>query len=298
VRAVIIGASGLVGMALYQTFQRQGIPVVGTRNSSPSECGLIQFNLLRDHLLDHISDVNDRDTIYLLAAYSNPSWIFENQRIAEELNCIRTKALIDAVRSRRPRIIFMSSVEVFDGMTGSYREDDEARPLNFYGVLKERVEKVLCASYENHTIVRTGWNVGWNVSSRCVVKLTYETLLKDGARMARDNVFSIVDVNDTASCLAGLIHHADVRKIHVCSDESVNRAWLARRIIEKSAWGHLMGFREVDFDEIAYSERRGRLNDLVNDRSKVLLGMRYRRVQDIIDEKVALLDEHFAAPRA
>jgi len=167
--------------------------------------------------------------------------------------------------------------------------------LNYYGRLKERIEQELCARHDRYTIVRTGWNIGWDVTSRCVVKLTYETLCKPGARMARDNVFSIVDVNDTATALAGLMERSDIRKLHVCADAKVNRVSLAQRVIDKSACGDTMGYREVDFAEIEYTEPRGRVNDLVNTRSKIELGMQYRGAVDVIDAKIALLDRQLSA---
>ena len=297
-RAIVIGASGLIGRALVDTLTRQKVDVLGTRNKNAAADDLIPFDLVAEDLLDVIPSVGRDDVVYVLAAYSNPSWIFDNRAVAEKLNLSRTKDLLDAVKSRGARVVFMSSVETFDGEKGEYAEDDATRPLNIYGVMKEQIEQELYANHERYTVVRTGWNIGWDLTSRCVVKLTYETLLKPDARMARDNVFSIVDVNDTAAALAALMPHPEIRKIHICADDKVNRVWLARRIIEQSLNGADMGFREVDFREIAYTEPRGRVNDLVNRRSKELLGMKYRPAADVVDAKVALLDRHYASQAA
>ena len=37
----------------------------------------------------------------------------------------------------------MSSVEVFDGSKGNYREGDHPNPINYYGELKYEVEEYL-----------------------------------------------------------------------------------------------------------------------------------------------------------
>jgi dTDP-4-dehydrorhamnose reductase len=294
-RAVIIGASGLIGSALMEEFSRKGVAVIGTRNVNSAGKSLVAFDMRTDNILEAIPNISEQDTIYLLSAYSNPSWIFRNQDEARDLNFTKTLALVEAVRPRRPRIIFMSSVEVFDGTKGRYVESDQPNPLNYYGWLKSTVERELREGYENATVVRTGWNVGWDHKSRCVVSLTYESLSSDGARMARDNEFSIVDVNDTAACLAKLIVAPEVKTIHICSDGIVNRVQLAKRIMEKSKSGRLKGFREVNFSEIEYSEKRGKVNDLVNQLSKQRLGMVYRPMEDIVDAKVALLDSRVQA---
>ena len=44
----------------------------------------------------------------------------------------------------------------------------------------------------NHVILRTGWNVGINKESRCVVSLTYKTLLSENAKMAFNNSFLVI----------------------------------------------------------------------------------------------------------
>ena len=294
-RAVIVGASGLIGKSLHRVLRGRGIDVIGTRNSNAAGGELIPFDMRDQRLLDIVPSLNAEDTVYLLAAYSNPSWIHEHRAEAEALNLIGTQAVLEAARERGAHVVFMSSVEAFDGTKGEYVEDDATNPLNYYGVLKERIEHQLYARHDRYTVVRTGWNIGWDLSSRCVVKLTYETLRQPGARMARDNVFSIVDVDDTAAALAGLIGRDDIRKIHICADQKINRVWLAQRVIDKSAFGAAMAFREVDFAEIEYSEPRGRVNDLVNDQSKFALHATYQSAADVIDRKVALLDSHFAA---
>jgi dTDP-4-dehydrorhamnose reductase len=125
----------------------------------------------------------------LLSAYSNPTWISKNKIKAKNLNFNSTIDFIEFLKPINPRIIFMSSVEVFDGEKGGYSEKDSPNPLNYYGKLKYNLEKYLENNYSNYTIVRTGWNVGLNKKSRCVVSLTYETLLKKKARMAVFNIF-------------------------------------------------------------------------------------------------------------
>jgi dTDP-4-dehydrorhamnose reductase len=202
----------------------------------------------------------------------------------------RTKRLINALRPIQPHLVFMSSVEVFDGVNGMYAEADVPCPLNFYGELKYEIEQYLSSTYPRSTIVRTGWNVGQDVASRCVVRLTYETLLKPGAHMAEDNVFSIIDAADTAEGLTRLSNADDIRKIHFAADKPLLRTDLARLVQKYSSRGAEMDFKPCRFAEIQYSEPRGRLNDLDNQYSKTRLGMSYQNAEDVVREKVALLD--------
>jgi len=286
---IIVGASGLIGNALYAEISKNGEKIIGTYAKN-FEANLIKFDLTQGDFKSLLDIVNSDDIVYILSAYSNPSWIYKNKAVAEELNWTATSALIDALKIKHPRIIFMSSVEVFDGVKGGYFENDTSNPLNYYGQLKYRVEKHLKDTYLNHTIVRTGWNVGLDKKSRCVVKLTYESLLNPGAKMASDNQFSISSVADTARALYALSKFPEIKKIHICSDGVVSRTLLASMICRHSIYGNKMSYSECLFNEIPYTEPRGRVNDLNNALSKRILGITYKNVEQIILDKIRFID--------
>ena len=289
-KSYIIGASGLIGGSLYSLLKAKSVDVYGTYSNN-IENGLMFFDINRSDF-SCFQKVEKSDIFYLLSAYSNPSWIAQNKALAEELNYTRTIELIDFLAEKRVKIIFMSSVEVFDGEKGSYSEDDLPNPLNFYGELKLRVEKHLINNYDNCTIVRTGWNVGLNEKSRCVVQLTYETLLNNNAKMATDNFFSLSSVEDTAEALYRASLEKSLKKIHICSDKIINRKEMAELIASVSKNGEQMSFSDCLFKEIPYSEPRGRVNDLDNSLSQKLLGMKYLDAHQLIINKVRYLDSN------
>ena len=286
---IIIGASGLIGNSLYELIKNSGEEVVGTYSKN-IEPGLVKFDLKEEDFSGLIDFINPNDVIYLLSAYSNPSWIYQNKLEAEKLNWISTSKFINSLKVKNPRIIFMSSVEVFDGLNGGYVENDKPNPLNYYGEMKYRVEKYLEDTYANFTIVRTGWNVGLEKKSRCVVKLTYDSLLMPIAKMATDNKFSISSVDDTALGLYKLSKAPSVKKIHICSDGIVSRTLLASMICRYSMHGNKMSYSECLFNEIPYTEPRGRINDLNNALSKKILDIKYKNVEQIILDKIRFID--------
>ena len=198
---------------------------------------------------------------------------------------------IDCLRKVQPHLVFMSSVEVFDGKDGGYSEGAKPNPLNLYGKLKLEVEDHLRTTYPRSTIVRTGWNVGMDSSSRCVVRLTYESLLKSDARMANDNVFSIIDASDTATGLARLIGADDVSEIHFAADSPLIRTELAELVKAHSVRGPEMNYTHCKFSDIQYTEPRGRLNDLDNSFAMTRLGLSFRAVRDVVRQKVGILDQ-------
>ena len=287
---IIIGASGLIGGALYHNLLENNETVIGTYSNNCTIPNLVHFNLLCPDYNTLKKLISPNDNVYIMAANSNPSWISANRSDARMLNFEATVALIEALREKSPRIVFMSSVEVFDGSTGHYYESDKPNPLNLYGSLKYQVEEYLRTTYPESTIVRTGWNVGHDVRSRCVVKLTYETLLKQNAMMATDNYFSISDVVDTANALRLVGKYSKIRKIHICSSEVIRRDQLADLIIKTSVNGNKMKYKKCYFSDISYSEPRGRINNLSNEESRNILGILYKNARDIIIDKTRFID--------
>jgi dTDP-4-dehydrorhamnose reductase len=286
---IIVGATGLIGSALVDIMLERGKTVIKTYNGSNSNGG-IKLDL-RDGNFDGLCDsISENDNVYILSAYSNPSWVFENQEEAKRVNLIGTINFIKKIIPKSPRIIYMSSVEVFDGTKGGYEECDLPNPLNLYGAMKYQIECYLKEKYDRHTIVRTSWNVGLDFRSRCVVSLTYQSLLKAGAKMAVDNKFSITSVEDTAQGLCALGNFPEIKKIHICGDGVVSRSQIAELIIQNSKNSALMNFEPCHFSEISYSEPRGLINNMNNSLSKEVMGISYQNSLDVILKKIAIID--------
>tara|TARA_Y200000002_G_scaffold378203_1_gene385117 strand:+ start:143 stop:1024 length:882 start_codon:yes stop_codon:yes gene_type:complete len=285
---IVIGASGLIGGSLLNLLKEESSNAIGTYTAK-KEPSLYYFDLITEDY-SIFKDINEGDIFYLLSAYSNPNWIAKNRDQAEDLNYKKTIKFINFLISKKAKILFMSSVEIFDGTKGDYKEDDSPNPLNYYGELKFQVEDYLAVNYDNYTIARTGWNVGLNEKSRCVVQLTYETLLNPGAKMATDNFFSLSSIRDTAEGLYKASKQKDLKKIHICSEKIINRKEMAQSVISNSKNGKKMNYEDCLFKEIPYSEPRGRVNDLNNNLSKELLKMNYVDADKLIIDKVKYID--------
>ena len=185
----------------------------------------------------------------------------------------------------------MSSGEIFDGTSDINVESSKPNPLNYYGETKLIVEDYLKNNCANYHIIRTGWNVGINLKSRCVVSLTYDTLLNKGAKMATDNSFTITHVEDLANAIGKIIFVNKKKILHLCSSEIITRTKLADTIIKQSKKGNKMSYKDALFSDIKYNEPRAKLNNLrteYEDLSKIL---HFRSAEETIKQKVNFLDE-------
>lgn len=288
-RLIVLGASGLIGRELLAAARAKGQTALGTGASRAGD-GLLRYDMRAQTLRSVVPDLGRDDVVYLLSGYGNPSWIFEHPEEARALNLTASKKVVDESLAAGARLVFMSSVEAFDGEDGDYREDSPLNPLNLYGRLKAEMEAHIKAAKGRTCIVRTGWNVGWTLEDRCVVKLTYETLLKPGARMARDNSFSLIDVRDAAEGLRRLAPDGTPPVMHLAARPPVVRTALADLVIKTSRRGREMSYTPVSFSEISYSEPRGRRNELDATLAATALGMSFRPSDEVVRAKVELLD--------
>ena len=109
--------------------------------------------------------------------------------------------------------------------------------------------------------------------------------------MATDNYFSLCHTEDTAKALYFSSKQNNMKKIHIASSEVINRFDMAGLIKKHSAKGNLMSFEGCYFNEIPYSEPRGRVNDLNNSLSRIQLNINYHNAEELILKKIKYLDQ-------
>ena len=288
-RIILIGGSGLIGSNLHSYLIKKDYKVISTYAKNPNQ-GMIKFDFTKDDLGKISKNLNKRDIFIILSAYGNPTWIAENKQKAYELNVKYTMNLIDQISKIGSKIYFMSSVEIFDGSEKKIVESTKPNPLNYYGKTKYLVEEYLAKNCSNYHILRTGWNVDINSKSRCVVTLTYKTLLGDKAKMAKDNSFTITHTNDLSASIEKILFKIDEKILHLCSSEVVSRIKLADTIIENSKNGEKMSYEPVLFSEIKYNEPRARTNNLQSEKKELNKNLFFRSPLETIKEKVKYLD--------
>ena len=66
-----------------------------------------------------------------MTAISNPSKVFADSKTSNKINILCTIKLIDDLKKIGCKIIFMSSIEVFDGKKGNYNENSKTKPFKF-----------------------------------------------------------------------------------------------------------------------------------------------------------------------
>ncbi len=144
-RAIITGAAGLIGQYCVKTASRW-VPGWDVQGLSRTDLELTdrlkvdaRIRALKPDLLIHC------------AALSRTKACEQDPDQARRDNVEVTAHL--AQLSKDIPFIFLSSGEVFDGMTGWYGETDEPNPINVYGQTKHEAEQTVLQN-PRHTVVR------------------------------------------------------------------------------------------------------------------------------------------------
>lgn len=144
---LLIGASGLLGSNLK----------IDSLRPARSE-----LNILSDEsILSYFKFITEPKNIILSAAYTNVVSANFDKKSAYDLNVLAVQKIckfLNKIYSGRPRLIYISTDYVFDGLTGSYKYDDPINPVqnNYYALTKALGESSV-ATYENHCIIRTSF---------------------------------------------------------------------------------------------------------------------------------------------
>jgi len=282
----IIGASGLIGQKLFSTLNKK-YKVIGTYNLNKTNTKFIKFDLEKDKITKLSKKITNDDIFIILSAYTNPGWISENIDKTRKLNLLGTKKLIDQIIMFKSKIIFMSSVEVFDGKKKFFLETDKPNPLNFYGKKKYEIEKYIQKKTKNFLILRTSWNSDNILHNRCVIELTYNTIRNGNAKMAKDNLFSITNIKDTCDIIKKFIFSKN-KILHISNNKRISRSILARRINYYSK--KKFHFKIVNFSEIKFVEPRSKIN-LLRSTNQYIKNFSFKNIDNLIKKKTKLLDK-------
>jgi dTDP-4-dehydrorhamnose reductase len=104
------------------------------------------------------------EVVFHAAAITDVDRCERDPRETLTVNFESTVRLAAGCRSRRARMVFVSTDLVFDGNKGNYVEDDPARPLSIYGTSKLRGEEAVL-DFGGNLVVRPSLFYGWGSPS-------------------------------------------------------------------------------------------------------------------------------------
>jgi dTDP-4-dehydrorhamnose reductase len=179
---------------------------------------------------------------------------------AWQINVKATEELADFAQRKKARLIFCSTDQVFDGTKGSYREQDEPAPLNFYGDSKVEAENGIAAALPASSVIaRISLMYGFNLNSRpgFFDQMCEALAQRREIKLFTDQFRSPISAGNAAECLLELADHPFTGVIHLGGPDRISRFEFGRLLarIMKTEDGSL---RPVPMSDVASRARRPR----------------------------------------
>ena len=228
---LIVGASGLIGNALYEEALKRKHSVYGTYFSYPSS-GLCKLDYSDADQLKKI--INDFKPEYILcpAGKTNVDWIENNPKESWDINVTKLNVLFEIAAVCGIPVVFYSTDYIFDGMDGPYSEEVIANPINFYGQLKLVGEAMLKTYFpSNYLIIRTTWVFGQEKQEKNFLYSVLKNLTQNNKmKVPLDIISTPTYVEDIAKCTLDLIKNGCTGTFNVTSSPAISKFQFADEI--------------------------------------------------------------------
>ncbi|MBI2676567.1 MAG: SDR family oxidoreductase [Candidatus Yanofskybacteria bacterium] len=239
-KALITGASGLLGLELVRCAVKNGYNVVGVYNANPDLTDKNYRNLKCD--IGDIGSVNflDKkvgkiDAIFHCASMTGIDKCENSREVCWQANVVGTRNMVELAKKHRAKLIYISTGSVFFGEKGNYKENDTPDPKNFYSWTKLLGEEAVLA-YDKGIVIRV---VPIGIHSIGRPQANFIEWLVDSVNKNKSfNLFNDVYINAiSAKTFAGiLLKIPKVFKkgvLHIGSRDRLSKAEIGQAVISK-----------------------------------------------------------------
>jgi dTDP-4-dehydrorhamnose reductase len=223
---LITGIDGLLGSALKKKLLEKGYQVydIGLDVSDAKKVLGYDFTGKKIDWIVHTAAITDMDLCE------------KDKRLCSKVNFEGTKNIVDLAKKIGARLLYISTVSVFSGEKGNYKENDRPDPKNFYNQTKLQGEQAVL-SYNPGLVLRINL-IGVHPSGSRG-KNFFEWLV-DSIKADKDmQLFSDVMINPLSNwTIAELIEKIIDRNLsekilHIASRNVLSKADIAKLAVEK-----------------------------------------------------------------
>lgn len=264
-RALVIGATGLVGATLVKDWrERLKWDVVGTCHKD-ALAGLERLEATDAAAVEALIKKVKPEAVVMAA--SNPH-VDYCETHAAETRAINVDAPVSIARladKAGAAYVFFSSDYVFDGKAGPYAEGDKTAPLNEYGRQKVAAEQGIATAAPNHAILRISGAFGWEKARKnFVLQLIDRANAGELIRVATDVEYNPTYSPNLAAALA-VILEAGCRGIyHAVGRDAMPRYEFA--VMAAKIFGIAPRLEGIGLDEIHPPAKRPKYSSLKSER--------------------------------
>lgn len=282
---LVLGATGYIGSYLYRRLIGDGYYVIGTRCKDKGDDKLLFYDIQNSNLENLLEQLDDEEnkTAIICIAESNIDKCFENYNWVYDINVTKTKMLIQKLSEKGFQVIYFSSDNVFDGVSGNYTEESLTSPINKYGMMKAEMEQYILDNEPEVCILRISKVVS-ELRKRQNVFTEWENQMIEGKiRCIRGNRLSFVCLEDIYHvCL--LVAENNLKGLYnIAGDKTYSRAELAERFYGKKGITNI-DICECDVGEFLFKDQRPLNLGLSNQKFKNATGYQFKGLDSVIEQ--------------
>lgn len=211
-RVLITGAGGLVGHAVHQQLESNGIAVLPIDRIARTADGIevVECDITDIHRLHAFAHQYGVTEIVHCGGFSGPMIACDNPYSIVQVNIVGTANLLEVARIRRlRRVVFCSSTSAYGNTPeGPVPEDVPLKPTSVYGASKAASEQLVAAYARQHGVdgvsLRLSWVYGPRRTTDCFIRNSIEDALAGrptALPWGRDFHRQYIHVDDAASAL-------------------------------------------------------------------------------------------------
>jgi len=229
---VILGASGLVGSALVRRFGEEGLDVLGTYYTTPTDETNTQIDVTNEQAVSKLIADCDPDIVINAAAFVDVDACELERNRAWAVNVTGTRNAAAAAAKADAHFIYISTDYVFGGGSNEapYVETDPPCPINYYGATKRAGEQA-ARIHPKSMILRSSVIYGTssnNFLTWALAKLRDEKCLD----IVDDQISSPTYAPDIAEACLRVWRQGITGLFHAAGPESLSRYEFTKRLAE------------------------------------------------------------------
>ncbi len=225
---LIFGGAGFVGAHLVKLALQRGWHTVIADQKQPGKSNFSRWrdvDITRQDSVEQIVNDERPQVVINVAALADIDRAERERSLAWQINVLGAKYIAEACSKHKIRHLFFSSDAVFDGERGSYKEEDERRPLNYYGLTKAEAENAVLSIYPEAVVIRVSLVLGFPLFGGNSFLAGLEEKLSAGMSVEplSDEVRTPIDVLTLAECILELASGSFCGVLHLGCLQSIDR---------------------------------------------------------------------------
>jgi len=227
---LVVGGTGLVGNALVRAWTVQGAAVAAATYHCHASGSFLQLDMQDMGQVRALLKAHRPAVVAVPAANPFVDYCELHPEETRKVNVDGTLNIARACREIGARMIFYSSDYVFDGVKGSYTEEDAPSPINEYGRQKAAAERGVLAADPRNLVLRTSGAYGWQWEPKNFVLQVRANLSVGKAMRVADVRYNPTYVENLAEITTGLVDAGAGGIFHTVGAEEIARDEFARRV--------------------------------------------------------------------